>query len=113
MSYDIKYRQRAIEYWQDGHSKRATATVFKVSPTTLQTWKSMLKETGTMKPKPRKETWKKINPVTLLAYLKEHPDAYLMELAEEFDCSDTAIMKALKRVQISRKKNHQIPRGKR
>jgi transposase len=109
MSYDIKYRQRAIEYWQEGHSKRATATVFKVSPTTLQTWKSMLKETGTMVPKAPQRTWKKIDPSKLLEYVKEHPDAYLDEMAEEFGCSDTAIIKALKRLNISRKKNHQIP----
>ncbi|MCL2579341.1 MAG: hypothetical protein FWE32_04850, partial [Oscillospiraceae bacterium] len=30
MSYDIKYRQRAMEYWQDGHSKKATMSAFKV-----------------------------------------------------------------------------------
>ncbi|MFV0414304.1 MAG: helix-turn-helix domain-containing protein, partial [Oscillospiraceae bacterium] len=46
MSYDIKFRRSAIEYWNEGHSKRATAKVFKVSPTTLQEWKSQLKETG-------------------------------------------------------------------
>jgi len=48
MSYDKKYHQRAIEYWQDGHSKRGTAEVFKVSASTLQNWKSQLKETGTL-----------------------------------------------------------------
>ena len=34
MSYDIKLRRRAIEYWNDGHSKAETAAVFKVGTTT-------------------------------------------------------------------------------
>jgi transposase len=105
MSYEIKYRQRAIEYWQEGHSKRATAEVFKVSPTTLQTWKFQLNETGTLAPKKRKETWRKIDPEKLNRYNNEHPDAYLKEIADEFGCSDVAVLKALKRLKITRKKN--------
>ena len=109
MSYDIKYRQRAIEYWQDGHSKKATAEVFKVSPTTLQTWKSQLKETGSLAPKKRVETWRKIDPRKLRKYNEEHPDAYLKDIAEEFHCVISAVEKALKRLKISRKKNAGIP----
>lgn len=108
MSYDIKYRQRAIEYWQDGHSKRATAEVFKVSATTLQTWKSQLNETGTLAPKKRKETWRKIDPEKLNRYNNEHPDAYLKEIADEFGCSSVAALKALKRLKITRKKNYAV-----
>ena len=108
MSYDIKYRQRAIEYWQEGHSKKETAEVFKVSPTTLHTWKSQLKETGTLSPKKRTETWRKIDPEKLKQYNDEHPDAYLKEIAEEFGCSDTAVRKAFKRLKITRKKNHTL-----
>ena len=108
MSYDIKYRRRAIEYWNDGHSKKETAEVFKVSATTLQKWKSQLKETGTLAPKGRRETWRKINPEELKQYNNEHPDAYLKEIAEEFGCSDTAIRKAFKRLKISRKKNYHL-----
>ncbi|MDR1409357.1 MAG: helix-turn-helix domain containing protein [Oscillospiraceae bacterium] len=79
MSYDVKYRRRAIEYWSDGHSKRATAQVFKVSPSTLQKWKSQLKETGDLKPKKRRETWRKIEPTRLREYVEQHPDAFLKE----------------------------------
>jgi transposase len=51
MSYDEKFRQRAIEYWKDGHSKRETAAVFKAGATTLQKWKKQLTETGGLKPR--------------------------------------------------------------
>jgi transposase len=108
MSYDIKYRQRAIEYWDEGHSKRATAVVFKVSPSTLQAWKSQLKETGELEPKKRRETWRKIEPAKLRKYVDQNPDAYLREIAEEFGCSDVAVSNALKRLKISRKKNYSL-----
>ena len=108
MSYDVKYRRRAIEYWRDGHSKRETADVFKVSHFTLQKWKSQLKETGNLEPKKRKETWRKIEPSKLKEYVEQHPDDYLSEIAKEFGCSDVAVIKALRRLKITRKKNHTL-----
>jgi transposase len=111
MSYDKKFRQRALSYWAAGHSKKETAAVFGVSPATLQTWKSRLKESGTLAPKKRRETWRKIEPCKLVAIVKQHPDAYLQEIADAFGCSEAAIRQALKRMKISRKKNHSLPGG--
>ena len=108
MSYDIRYRRRAIEYWSGGHSKSETAAVFKVGTTTLQTWKSQLNETGSLASKKRKETWRKIDPEKLRKYVAEHPDAYQHEIAEAFGVRLYAIQKALKRLGITRKKNHAI-----
>jgi len=108
MSYDKKYRRRALEYWEDGHSRTQTAEVFKVGETTLRRWKSQLKETGELGSKKRRETWRKIDPERLKAYLRQHPDAYLREIGEAFGCSGVAIAKALKRLKISRKKNRKI-----
>ena len=104
MIYDTAYRRRAIEYWDAGHSKKETAEVFKVDPSTLHRWKSRLKETGTLAPTKRKETWRKIDPEKLKGYLQQYPDAYLKEIAEEFDCTEVAALKALRRLKISRKK---------
>jgi transposase len=109
MSYDEKFRQRAIEYWNEGHTKKATAEVFKVGETTLQQWKKQLAETGGLKPKKRRETWRKIEPSRLAEYEKQHPDAYLKEIAEAFGCSEVAVLKALRRLRITRKKNDSIP----
>lgn len=106
MAYDIKYRRRAIEYWNDGHSKIATAEVFKVSTSTLQKWKSELKENpDRLAYKKRKETWRKIDPIKFKKYVEEHPDVYAWEIAAEFGCSEWAINKAFKRLGITRKKN--------
>jgi len=111
MSYDITFRRRAIEYWNDGHSKKETSAEFKVGTTTLQTWKSQLNETGTLAPKKRKETWKKIDPEKLRKYVDEHPDAYQHELADAFGVRLYAIQKALKRLKLTRKKNHSLQGG--
>jgi len=108
MSYDKKYRQRALSYLAEGNSYRKTAETFKVSTTTLQAWKSQLNETGTLTPKKRKETWRKIDPENLRKYVEEHPDAYQHEIAEEFGVRLYAVQKALKRLKITRKKNHSI-----
>jgi len=111
MAYDIKYRRRALEYWAGGHTKEQTAETFKVSPSTLSRWKSQLKETGTLERKPLQRGWKKICPKRLAEYIEKHPDSYQMEIAREFNCSDRAISKALRKLNITRKKNHGISRG--
>jgi len=110
MAYDIQYRFRALEHWGEGNSKRATAALFKVSTSTLQKWKSQLKETGALGQKKRKDTWRKTEPEKLLKFIEDHPDAYLREIAEEFGCAIYAVQKALKRQNISRKKNASVPR---
>lgn len=111
MSYEIKYRERVISYLAEGHSYRETAEIFKVSTFTLQAWKSQLNETGTLAPKKRKETWRKIDPDKLRKYVAEHPDAYQHEIAETFGVRLYAIQQALKRLKITRKKNNTLQRN--
>ena len=38
MSYDIKFKQRAVEYQREGHTYKETCKVFKISETTLTRW---------------------------------------------------------------------------
>ena len=37
--------------------------------------------------------------------MSEHPDAYLKELAQNFNCTEGALRKALKRIKITQKKD--------
>ena len=104
MAYDVKYRRRAIDYWDEGHSKKETVETFKVSASALHHWRTQLRETGTLVPKKRRPTWRKIEPAKLEKYVEEHPDAYLREIAKEFGCAIHAVEKALVRLKISRKK---------
>jgi transposase len=108
MGYDIKYRQRVLEYMNEGHTEKETAEVFKVSRFTIWSWKSKLKETGTLAPKKSERKWRKIDPEKLRKYVEKHPDAYQHEIASEFGVRLYAIQKALKRLGITRKKNHGI-----
>ena len=85
MSYDIKFKQRAVEYQREGH-----------------TYKEKEGKLGEVKIQVRKP--KKIYPEKLIKYIEKHPDAYLVEIAEEFNCSECAIRKALKKLNITRKK---------
>jgi len=61
-------------------------------------------ETGGYEKRPLNRSFKKIDPVRLENYVAEHPDAYLVEVAEMFDCGESAVRKALKKLGITRKK---------
>lgn len=52
---------------------------------------------------------RKINDEALLAYLAEHPDAYLADIAKLFGCSINAVHKRLGHLNITRKKDHYLP----
>ena len=54
--------------------------------------------------------WRKIDPEKLRAYVSEHPDAFLEEIGEVFECSGEAIRLALKKLKI-RKKNETVQQG--
>ena len=108
MGYDIKFRERVMDYLREGHTEKETAATFKVSTFTIWKWKSMLNESGTLAPKKRKETWRKIDPDKLRKYVEEHPGAYQHEIAAAFGVRLFAIQKALKRLGITRKKNHSL-----
>ena len=110
MAYDSKFREKVLEYMGKGHSVREAHEVFGVGTTTIKEWKKLHKEMGSLKRRPLKRGHKKIDPVKLKAYLAEHPDSFLREIADRFDCTAVAVHLALKRVKITRKKNERIHR---
>ncbi len=112
MSYPEKYRNRTIEYRHEGHTLEETKEVFKVSITTIRNWEKRLDEEGTLANKPLKRPFKKIDPEKLSTYIQAHPDAYIREIATEFECCETAVRKALKRQNITRKKRRNAIRSK-
>jgi len=71
--------------------------------------KQLHQKTGNLEDKKPCHIFKKPNPEKLKAYVKEHPDAYLKEICEVLGCSDTAVMKALRRLEITRKKGETLP----
>ena len=104
MSYSKKYRERTIEYRQDGHMLEETHQIFKVSIVTIRKWEKQLKETGDLGKKELHRGFRKIDPEKLKAYVAEYPDAYQSEMAQVFGCSESGIHDALKWHKITRKK---------
>jgi transposase len=104
MSYSKDLRERALAYRASGHTWAETQATFGVAVSTVQAWEKRLKETGSLEVRNPERRHKKVDPKELLRYVEEHPDAYLREIAEEFSCTEAAIRKALKRLQITRKK---------
>jgi transposase len=106
MAYSEDYKIRAVEYYHEGHSREEVKRVFKVWPKTLRDWENRIKS-GNLKPSyPKTRKPRKLPPNELTAYVEQHPDAFLKEIAVHFSCSDTAVRKALRRLNITRKKRH-------
>ena len=105
MAYDIKFREKVINFINKGHTVEEAHTVFEVGTTTIKEWKRLQKETGTLGKRQLERTHRKIDPVKLVAYLEEYPDSYQREIAEFFGCTQQAVFIALKRLRITRKKN--------
>lgn len=112
MSYPEKYRQRTLEYRREGHTLLQTSQVFKVAIITIREWEKKLREEGTLAKRPVTRPFKKIDPEKLKAYVAQHPDAYIREIATEFHCCPTAVRKALIRQKITRKKRQRATMSK-
>jgi len=110
MAYEVKFRERVMIYLEKGHTQKEAQEVFGVGTTAIKRWKKQYEETGNLAPKELHRSFRKVDPVKVAAYVKEHPDAYLREIAVVFSCGEHAIREALKKQKISRKKNQRIRR---
>ena len=108
MSYTTKFREEVKKFIDEGNAISATAAQFSIGETTIKRWKKLKKETGSLEKRPLNRTFKKLDPEKLIAFLEENPDAYQREVAEHFGVVQNSIFEALKRLGISRKKNHKI-----
>jgi transposase len=104
MAYSVDYRRRTIEYYQEGHTQAEVKDVFNVCPKTIRDWEARI-NAGSLKPSyPKTRKPRKLPPDELRQYINEHPDAFLEEIGEYFNCSAEAVRKALKKLKITRKK---------
>ena len=108
MAYSEDLRKKVMEYLESGCSQVSAQKVFNVSLSAIKGWKKQYAETGSLKNKPLNRTFKKLDPEKLTAYVNEHPDAYLKEIAEVFGCTDEAVRIALKNLKITRKKRQRF-----
>ena len=112
MGYSVDLRIRAVKHRLEQSASCAdTAKVFGVGRSTVQSWVQRYEETGDLSDKPLIRKPKKIDPEALRAYVREHPDDTQQEMANAFHCSKQAISKALKRLNVTRKKKRSAIRS--
>ena len=105
MAYSVDLRKKVMEHLDSGNSIRKTSKIFGVGTTTIKEWKKLRKETSSLKKRPLVRKSPKLCPDRLAAYINEHPDSFLEEIAKVFGCTPQAVFYALKRNGITRKKN--------
>ena len=105
MAYDKKYRESVLDFLAKGNTTVKAHEVFGVSRSTIRDWQRIQKETGKPDKRPLTRIAPKLNPDRLQSYIAEHPDSYQRECAEEFNCTQSAVYYALKRLKLTRKKN--------
>jgi len=105
MAHEAKFREQVLKYIDKGHTIQEAHEVFEVGTTTIKEWRKLKRETGKLEKRPLNRKARKICPERLKAYIDESPDSYQDEIAEMFDCTQSAVSYALKRLGLTRKKN--------
>lgn len=111
MYYEKQFRDRVILYIENGHSKAEASRHFSVSLNSIDRWLRLKKETGDSGKKPPSRPSRKLHNEAIMSYIKDHPDAYLREIAEHFNCAISGVFYALKRLKVTYKKNEIIQRA--
>jgi len=106
MAYDEKFRRRAVEYKDNGHTFKQLKDTFGISSSTYYGWRRNKESSGIyVLPTVGKATRKrKVDPEELIKIVEDKPDLFLYEIAEKFNCSAVAIHKRLKQMNITLKK---------
>ena len=105
MSYPESLREAVLNYIDSGNKISEASAIFDVSESSIGRWRRRQKNTGSIKRRPRTNDPYKIDNEALKAYIKSHPDTYLNEIATHFNVTESGISKALKRLNITRKKS--------
>jgi len=106
MTYSCDFREAVLSYKQKGHTLKQVCETFNISQQTYCNWLSQKHQTGNLNPKKHGPRKRKIDPKQLRQYIEKHPDAYLKELAEQFNVKTSSMHVALTKLKITRKKNH-------
>jgi len=114
MAYDEKFRKKAVEYKDSGHTFKQLNEIFGISSSTYYKWKKNKINSGFyVLPQIVKATRRrKIDPDELRKFVKKKPDLFLHEIAEKFNCSAVAIFKRLEQHKIKLKKRRSRIRKK-
>lgn len=106
MAYSLDMRQRALELLKEGKNKTEISKMLGASRTSILRWSKRASKGKLAATYPKKRGGFKVDDEKLKAYVKENPDAYQSEIAEAIGAKENTVCRALKRLNISRKKRH-------
>lgn len=113
--YSDDLREKALGFYDRGGKTQAeVSAIFGVNIRTFAGW-IHLRKSGDFRRRPAQKPrgCAKIDGAALERYIEEHPDAYFREIAVVFEVSDVGILKACRRLGITRKKNSAVLRARR
>jgi transposase len=107
--YSKDLREKALAYYDRGHTRSEVCDVFGIHRHTFSSWLKLRSASQDLTPRiSHTRRPHKIDAERLKACIAERPNAYLWELGELFGVSDVAILKACRRLGITRKKNRAV-----
>jgi transposase len=108
MRHGYSLRERVIGYVENGGSKAEAARVYEVSRATVYNWLRLGRGRLNEYEKPGPKCRRSIDVEALGRAVKTHGDKMQKEHAKEFGVSKSTIHRAMKDLQITRKKNHGV-----
>jgi putative transposase len=112
MPYSVHFRERVIEFIEDGGRKSKALELFSLSRPIIKKCLKLKESKGSLKDNASKRPWKNLDPEVLLSYVEAHPDEKQADLQPIFGVSKTGISEAFRRLKITRKKRpHAIKSG--
>ncbi|MBY5032126.1 IS630 family transposase [Streptococcus suis] len=104
MAYSLDFRKKVLAYCEKTGSITEASVIFDISRNTIYQWLKLKEKTGELHHQVKGTKPRKVDREKLKNYLEAHPDAFLTEIASEFDCHPTAIHYALKAMGYTPKK---------
>ena len=83
-AYSVDLRERVLDYLERNNDKKVASQLFKVGIATIYRWIRQQKEKGHIEPHRREYVYRKLDYNLLARYVKDHPDHFLLEIADYF-----------------------------
>ena len=110
--YSKDLRECVVQNILDGMSRKEAARIFKIGSDTVTRWLRWHRQKGDLSTPARgRYKSKKLSDSDLILFVESNEDSTLEEISEHFSMSSHAIWYRLKRLNITRKKNHSIRRA--
>ena len=100
MTYSIDFRKQVLRSIKGGMTIREAANFYQLSTSSIHSWQQNLVPRTTRNKAPTK-----ISNEALVKDVEQHPDDSMYERAQRLGCSKSGIEAALKRFNISQKKD--------